>query len=129
VRRLVALDVEADQLAARSRLPLGEQRAPAREMALVEVHQPARPSSSGERSRPVRIVCSAETKSTLGSMNPASMRAMLSACEPMARMPRERPAAISASQTLGRRRLHPQLIAQIAGKAGARDRQGRRRPS
>ena len=31
--------------------------------------------------------------------NPASMRATFKACEPMARMPRDRPARISASQT------------------------------
>ncbi len=41
VRGFVAGDVEADELAPRAALLLGEQRAPAGEMPLVEIHQPA----------------------------------------------------------------------------------------
>src|SRR5271166_1944886 len=41
MRRFVAVDVEADQLAPRSGLALRQQRAPAREMALVEIKQPS----------------------------------------------------------------------------------------
>ena len=66
-------------------------------------------------------VCSLETKSKCGRTNPASMRAMFSAREPIGRIPRVRPASISPSQTALRiPRVHPQLIAQVAGKPGAR---------
>ncbi len=122
VRRLVAGDVQARPVggAGLGSSRRSSARRPVKCPLSKSTSQP-KPSSSGERSRPVRMVCSAETKSTFGRRNPASMRAMFSACEPMARMPRERPAAINASQTASAASgLHPQLIAQVAGKAGAR---------
>ena len=84
----------------------------------------ASPSSSGERSRPVRIVCSAETKSMFGQHE-----ARLDARDVQRLRADGADAARAAGRhqrvpdRLGGSRAHPQLIAQIAGEAGARHRQ------
>ncbi len=124
-RRLVALDVELARSGSASRVfcSSSSARRPLKTGLLKSTSRP-RSSSNGERERSGMIAWSAGRKSTCAWMKPASMRATSSACVPIGRMPWFAPLSNSASHSVERaRRVDPQLVAEIAGEAGARHHQ------